>query len=715
MKSPNISSGMAQKVSAGWMHGVNSIRNPWTLPEDQVKWAQNVTIRGGVAQTRPGFGMRLSLPAGNFQGGTIFNSNKQYRAAGSQKNAAGVTITQRPTIWTIDGSESEALELSFIVFAVSGNVYYSPFPLKQPKDWNEYLLSGIKVDPDVLMVNFTVATQSAQTSTSSGTTITPSHRLIIIQDGINQPCYWDGSDKTGHAASDMPIGFWMAYSGNRLWVANRNVISASDIGDPLGWKERTTGAGRGDFSVPRPVTAMQDYVGQNNDSRLYVFTDRATYSLASGILDRATWVSTPNFQNVLYPTIGCVAGRSICFQAGMMWWYSQGGLVSADVAASSYLSSQVLYKDVEMAKAKRLMSSNIGDICSVSFENYLLCSVPYYEALNSATMVLDYAAASEWNQNRSPAWAGVWTGIRPIQWVSGVVEGVPRVFALSVDYASTNDGSYNHIWEAFLPQRYDTYLSISQDGSTSDFVNRIYCQLETGLLGDGMDLKQLNWAELDCSQIAGTVDVKVSYRGSKGTYQSILETRILAATEDYQYKTSYSADEIAALGLIQTQHRRIVTEEVRPNSKEKSCESNYLLNIDKAFSLLAEWCGGLGVEAVRMFQTPFQDRSTGRVTIPETSYCALGEDGSSISVSLPSAAIEDPNNQPSVWNSTKTASMQASPCYGQPTAVATATASATSYVSQQEADSLAFAKAQNEANIAAIQYRAAHPCSGGTP
>ena len=697
-------------MSAGWMHGVNSIRNPWTLPEDQIKWAQNITVRGGVLQTRPGFRMRLSLPAGNFQGGILFNSNKQYSAAGTEKNAAGVRITQKPTIYTVDGGQSEEFELSYIVFAVNGKVYYSPFPLDQPRDWNDYLLNGITVDPNIEMVNFAIATKSAQTSTTTGTTVTPSYRLIIVQDGINQPCYWDGSDTTGQKAADMPIGYWMAYSGNRLWVANGNVISASDIGDPLGWTERVSGSGRGDFSLPRPVTCMQDYVGQNNDSRLYCFTDRATYSLASGILDRAAWVATPNFQNVLYPTIGCVAGRSVCFQAGMMWWYSQGGLVSADVAASSYLSSQVLYKDVEMAKAKRLMSSRIGGICSVSFENYLLCSVPYYEALNSATMVLDYAAASEWNQSRSPAWAGVWTGIRPIEWISGVVGGNPRVFALSVDYAQTNDGTYNHIWEAFSPQRYDTYLSVQEDGSTTEFVNRIYCQAETGLLGDGMDLKQLGWAEVDCGQIAGTVDVKVSYRGSKGTYQPILNTRILAATENYQYDTSYSEDEIKALGLIQTQFRRLVTEQVLPNSFQKSCESDYLLSIDKAFSLLVEWCGGLGIEAVRMFQTPFQDRSSGRVTVSETQYCVLGEDGSTILVSLEPAGIEQPSNETSVWQSTQTATVYASYCPGQPTAVATATASATSYISQAEADSLALEKAQEEARIAAVQYRAANPC-----
>jgi hypothetical protein len=456
---------------------------------------------------------------------------------------------------------------------------------------------------------------------------------------------------------------------------------------------------------------MQDYVGQNNDSRLYIFTDRATYSLASGILDRSQWAGTPNFQSVLYPNIGCVAGKSIAFQAGMMWWYSQGGLVSADVAASSYLSSQVLYKDIEMAKAKRLMSNVIDGICSIAFENYLLCSIPYLETGNSVTMVLDYAAASEWNQSRSPAWAGVWNGIRPIEWVSGVINSQPRVFALSIDYAKTNDGSHNHIWEAFQPQRYDTYLSIDEAGAATSLINRIYCSMETGLLGDGMDLKQLVFAELDASQIAGNVDVKVSYRGSRGAYDQILNTRLLAATEEYQFNSNPRADEIRELGFLQTQSRRLITETVQPNPLAKTCESRHINSIDKAFSFLIEWCGAMAIETIRCYQDPWQDKSVGRVSVDETQYCVIGENGESLSVELPPPPEELRSSDPNVFFSTKSATAtSACPGGSKPAVAATASASATSYISQKDADDLAFAKALAEAQVAAANYRLTNPC-----
>jgi len=713
MKSESITSGRAVKATANWIHGVNSVRNPWSLPEDQAKFAVNVNVRGGIAQTRNGYKMQLSLPKGNFQGGIIFNANKQARAASTTTNLSGVTITQKNTIYTPEGTEFEASEIPYAVFVVDGKAYYSPFPLTQPKSWSDYQLSGIQLDPNITEINLVVATQSAAVNTSGGTTVTPSHRMVVFQDGINTAHYWDGSDKTGAHIPDMPIGYWMAYSGNRLWVSSGNIISASDLANPLSWTERTAGAGRGDFSVPRPVTAMHDHIGQNNDTRLYVFTDQATYSLASGILDRSQWSTTPNFQQTLFPNIGCVSGKSIAFQNGLMWWYSQGGLVSVDVAASSYLSSQVLFKDVEMAKAKRLMASDYTRICATSYENYLLYSIPYLEPLNSVTMVLDYAAASEWNQARTPAWAGVWNGIRPVNWSTNTINSVPRCFAFSVDYASTSDGSFNHLWEAFVPERYDTYLEINQDGTTTERINRIYCQFETALLGDEMGFKQLVYGELDCSQISGTVDVKVSFRGSKGVYQDILNNRILAVNDPYQYETSLVAGEIEDLGILQTQYRRLITENVNRTAKSTSCESKYSLDVDKAFSFLVEWCGAMGVEAIRMYQDPWNEPSVGQKNYNETESCVVGEDGSSISVNLTQPPQEQKGNAVNSWSSTQTRTVTlrcASPSTT-PAVSATATASFTSFLSQDDANTQAIALATQQATNAANQYRNANPCA----
>jgi len=710
MKSAQITSGRESKTASGWILGVNSVRNPWALPDNQIKWGVNVAVRGGVVQTRPGNSMRLSLPPGNFQGGILFASNKQSNASDTIVQN-GVTKIIPAKIFNPDGTSVVADELPYVVFAVNGNVYYSPFPLAQPKNWEDYRLKNIRLDPSVDQFVFTLATKTAQVSTGGDVTVTPSHRIVVIQDGVSSPAYWDGSNTTGVQSDSIPIGYWMAFSGNRLWIASKNIVLASDIGDPTSFTERLTGTGRGDFAFARVVTGMTNYIGQNNETKLIVFTDRATYSLSSGIYDRTLWTSTPNFQTTLYPTIGCVAGKSISFQAGQIWWYSQGGLISSDVAASAYITSQSLYRDVEMARVKSYMAGDTSKICAMSFENYLLYSIPYLEPCNSATMVLDYAAASEWSQNKFPAWCGVWTGTRPVEWISGVINGTPRCFHFSVDYAATNDGSYNHLWESFMPNRVDTYFDIDVDGNVIEKVNRIYCQMETGLLGDAVDYKQFAYGEIEACEIGGTVDVKVAYRGSKGSYQNILETRLLAVTNDYQLVNSDLADDIAKLGFLNTQYRRLVTENSQRRASTVSCESNLTNDIDKAFSLLVEWCGEFGVEAVRIFLDPWSERSTGVPQAPETKSCIVSQDGENLSVDLlPSPYEQADTTQKSWWaKEFRTVTVQ---CTSNPSKSISATASASflSSISQIDAKNQAGILAQNAANSAAQQYLAQNPC-----
>ena len=714
MKSTNITAGQSQKVTTNWLHGVNSQRNPLALGTDQFKWGVNITVRGGIVQTRPGQSMRLSLPAGNLQGGIVFLANKQYSAAKAVVNG-NTTIFEPATIFNYDGSASYQVELPYIVFAVDGRVYFLPFnpdgSLTQPTDWNDWLVTSLSLSPDVQEYVFKTATCSAQIGTGGNPQLTPSYNLVVIQDGISSPGTWDGSNNTGNQTTTIPVGYWMAFSGQRLWVATGNIVIASDLANPLGWTEWTQGTGRGTFSFTRPVTGMCDYIGQNSQTMLFVFTDRQTQTLQSGILDRTQWPTTQNFQSTIYPSVGCVAGKSIAKQAGLLWWYAYEGLVATDVAAATYLSSQVLFKDAEMARSKRFMPAEISSICAASYENYLLVSMPYLEALPSSTMVLDYAPANEFNQQRQPAWCGVWTGSRPIEWTSEIVYGQPRLFHFSVDYAATNDGSYNSLWENFMPERVDTYLQINQDGTTIQKNNRIYCQMETALLGDLLDLKQLENGELECCQIGGTVDLSVSYRGSKGGYTNILNRRILAINDSYQFMDSPQASEIDSFGFLRGQYRRIKTQSVSRAVENSSCESGNAMSVDKAFSFLAEWCGEFGIEAIRMFLNAWPERDGGKPEYDETTPCIVKEDGTSVSMALlPSPYDATGDTATSSWVATETQSASLPCSNGSPTAIASATASYTSTISYADAVNQATSKALTAAQQAASNYRAKNPC-----
>ncbi len=707
MKSPQITSGRLVKATSGWFAGVNSIRNPWSLPENQFKWGVNVQVRGGIVQTRPGNAMRLSLPPGNFQGGVFFSANKQKTSPLTQ-TIDGETTFSASTIFDVNGEGVIAQELNYVVFAVDGSVYYAPFPLKQPKNWAEYKLTNIKLDPNVDQFVFTTGTQSANISTGKNEIVTPSHRVIFIQDGVSSPAYWDGSDKVGAQSDKIPTGYWMAFSGNRLWVADKNIVLASDLGDPLSWEERKSGTGRGDFAFSRPITGMVNYVGQDTSTRLIVFTDRSTFSLASGILDRSQWTSTANFQNTLYPTVGCVAGKSIAFQAGQMWWYSQGGLVAADVAAASYLSSQVLFKDVEMARSKQYMASDITRICATSFENYILVSIPYLEKLNSQTMVLDYAAASEWSSQRIPSWCGVWSGTRPVEWISGIIDGQQRCFHFSVDYSATSDGSYNHLWESFVPQRYDSYFDIQADGSLVEARNRIYCSMETAMLGDGMDYKQFIYSEVEAKEIGGEVDVSIAFRGSKGQYKQILSQKVLAVTDDFQWINTPYSEKIEDLGYLKTQYRRFITESAQRTIDYETCESDLTIDIDKAFSILIEWCGQMGIEIVRVYIDPYPTKAIGVPQRNETKHCVVGDGGRNFTIeNLPSEYAQGNGEQKSWYaNAFKTVYIEC----GAQSISATAEASYLSYISYTHALAEAEILALQAANSAAQQFAVENNC-----
>jgi hypothetical protein len=324
-------------------------------------------------------------------------------------------------------------------------------------------------------------------------------------------------------------------------------------------------------------------------------------------------------------------------------------------------------------------------------------------------MVLDYAAASEWGQARNPAWCGVWEGTRPVEWTGGVVDGQPRCFHFSLDYTATNDGSYNHLWESFMPERTDSYLRINQDGSTTEFYNRIYSQIETAQLGDGMDLKQFVYAEIECKEIGGTVDVRASFRGSKGSYQKVLDRRILAITEPHQYKNTPFEEEINELGFLNTQYRRLVTESATRNARYETCESPLTADIDKAFSVLIEWCGELGVEVVRVFQDPWSEKSVGNPNTSETLTCVVGESGDSIKIDI----LPSPQDSPLGENKTffakvfKTVTL---PCVGYPSISATASASYLSFISYAHAEEQAGVLALQAANAAAVQYKISNPC-----
>jgi uncharacterized delta-60 repeat protein len=690
MRSPTIESGQAVKVDAGWIAGMNTVRHPWLLPEGQYQRAVNIVNRGGIAQTRPGFAMKLILPEGNLQGMTHFR------------------VTKNST------------EVDYLVCAVDGYVYAVPFPLAQPRDWRQFRLSNVKFNPLAPMVHFCDCEKTVQTLADSTIQIVPTYNVLVMQDGVSQSAFWDGefSRHLDESAPSLetPRGTWMSFSGGRLWIARDKLVIASDLLDPLKFTERTQGEGRGDFSFRQPVTGLTSFTSDSRSEVVVVFTEERSEILRSGIRNRSQWPLTQDFQSMLFPSTGCIAGRSIVFQAGLMWWYSSGGLVSSDAVASSQLTSQVNFKDAEMAFSKQFLSEDRSGICGLSFENYLLMSMPVRQSLNAETFVLDYSPVSESTSDKIPAWSSVWTGIRPVQWTSANIQGRRRAFAASVDYAALSDGSHNHVWEAFMPEREDSFFELDDDFTLTEYQQPIFCEFETRLLGDGQDLKEFQFAQLDFMELADDVSVRVDYRGRRGAYKQIHCQKIIAPVSKESAGILLPSGDDHDFSDLRKQSRRLTTEVSNSQAGCGTCEAHERENIDKAFSLLVRWCGQAALESLRVFLSAYPEKSNGQCTPDESKACLVFEDGSS------EAFDRDPKFVPSdqlysavsrqVWTSSQTFTETLSCDEGSVTGaiVVTATGNYRSKISQEDADARALSAATESAQNQAAYLRTQYPC-----
>lgn len=690
MQSPSVTVGRMEKIDVGWTAGMNTIRHPWLLRDDQYRRGINVVNRGGIIQTRPGNAMRLIAPKGNFQGVTHFNVN-------------------------VDDRDEDYLAL-----AVNGSIYIIPFPLQQPRDWEEFKLPDVQFDKDTNFVYFCSAEKTLTLLPENVLKIVPTYNVLMIQDGINQAAFWDGKTSRHLDESspelETPKGTWMVSSGGRLWVARGKVVLASDQFDPLKFVERTQGEGRGDFYMRKPITGMQNFIGDNRQEVVVVFDDDHCEMLQSGIKDRSTWATTLDFQQVLFPSTGCVAGRSIVFQSGLMWWYSHGGLVSSDSAASTNLTSQVNYKDAEMSFSKQFLANDLSGICGLSFENYLLMGMPIKQNLNSEIFVLDYATVSELSADKIPAWSSSWTGIRPIQFVSANIGGKKRAFAASVDYTSISNGSYNYIWELFQPTREDTFFELDTDFQTVEYFQRIYCEWESRLLGDGMDLKSFVYSNINVMELAGDIDVQVDYRGRRGSYKNILCKKIIAPTNYRNLGIDLTEDQKRNFGTLRKQSRTLTTQNALNNAGCPVCESEFSENIDKCFSLLVRWCGQLAIESVRMFLDPYAESTVGKCEGDEISACLVDEDGVNHSFERSPGFVPEEDLFQNIRNKawvgvqsfTTTLECDAGSITGPIIIVATATY--VSKISQEDADSKALTAATEASQNQAAYYRTVYPC-----
>ena len=628
-----------------WFRGMKSDSDPGQTPLGYYWNGINVINQGGTISCRPGYRCIITLPEGNLQGGAFF----------------------RPKTG-----------LEEIVVAIDGRVFTAPFPFI---DFRQ--LVNVQFNESAKQIFFCMTEQSARrlddTLGSAIELIAPRAVLIMQDGGDTAPAYYDGTtgDHIRNRAYETVVGGPMAWIGDRLWIASGGFLRASDIANPISFREDIYLGGTAAFSFPGDITALA-VTPSLEFPQLLVFTAEACSILQANIRVRAQWLTTADFQRQIF-AVGCTSQKSVVSHYGQLSWFSQHGITQFDAAALSKQDSRLPLRDSEMAISKTLLADDLSQVAGGAFGPYLMMSVPASDRFNLHTWVLNNASIESLGDGSGPSWASIWTGTRPVEWLCGDVAGTARAFYLSKDV----DGS-NRLWEAFTNDRLDNGCPImwavemrGHFGQTSQSKKVV-----------GSDCR-FRYAELALTAIEEGLDLGVFYAGSmRGAYKQIVNRYVVAARGCLSNDTEIGMDDY--LVGFKAQSRKIKSQDVNdaPIDDTGSCPVEQMLNenVDESFQVMVVGHGPATIRWIRTFADAVPEFETGN---PETAcgreveVNAIRFDGFGIKADDIATATSELERNLTRFTATRSVSLT----YQGVTAVGGG--SAESFVSQESADRVA--------------------------
>lgn len=588
-------------VDGQWIGGVDSLLYPTDLLQGTYAWGVNIINRGGVVQTRPGKRLVTSfcgrLAQGHFWCRTVADDNYE-------------------------------------LVAIDGKVYWAPFPFTS---WTQ--MAGVNFSATAERIWFMNGLQAIQYDQSNNIVLLPQPKnVVIMQDGVSLPCYWDTSDfssgvintqsVTGNPAKPMPIGTAMTWQDNRAWVAVGPLVYASDLLYPQSFTEETYLASQTGFRFPRRVVNLMPAPVQG----LLVFTDSSFHSLMSYIQDRTQWSTTQGFQSDVSLEVGLIGPWAATYLHGMIWLYTHRGVISYDRALTQNLSTVILTQDGEMRRSEQLLAPDTDDICMGVWENILMVAVPASSTKNRHTLVLDGGIAQKLNNNVGMCWTGIWTGTYPVQFTSPIVKGTQHNYELSYSsgYLSLQSGespspmadssyppqAYIHLWENFIPNQLD------------DVETPVSCSFETKaftLTTD--DYYRFVFGEFMIVNLKGIVPVQVYVCGLAGNYQPLFSTTLRADIGPWGNPSALTKLYYVAQGQTtlfenyrrQVRHMRTTDFVVHESPDAAACvEIQRLDGVDKAFQLMIQWQGKMGIRQLKFFYDRQMQQPYGQCPVDES-------------------------------------------------------------------------------------------------
>jgi hypothetical protein len=529
---------------------MNSAIHPSKLGPSQYRRAVNISNRGGVISPRPGFVQVSALPDGLLQGSALF------LVTGS------------------DGTQRQ-----FWVVCISGVIYQRLFG-SDTTLWTA--LTGTKLSPTATRVSFCRADRFVDATGTVPALLATPQSCLLISDGATQPQAWVPalSQTALQPVQNMPLASVLALAGSRVWAAVGNRVAAGDFGDPLSWKERTeAGPTSGDFFFETAVTALFPTPSPyQNAASLAVWTANDSEILRADIKDREQWGSQ-GFRLPLAAGVGCVDSLSVVRHGGTLWWVSPSGLVSADRAASAYLTAVIKARDVEMSAWKPLLLENAG-ACSTSWDGRLLVSRRLGD--NSvATEVLDSSISDVESGSSAPCWSSYWTGPNLGSWHTVGT----RLFCFSSDSAPTY-GTRNRLWEVVSGVG-DRSLRPNGSGGFQVRSFPVKWSFETSYFLRGKELMRLKCVDCDFEDVSEGFKTEVFVSGPFSTKASLGSSVCAKASGGWRFTTSDTA-----------------------RNEEVPDDRGSTPGVDKTFSLTVTGIGSATLVSLTASVAPFPESST---------------------------------------------------------------------------------------------------------
>lgn len=553
-----------------FFRGMKSDTDPGVLPLGYYFSGLNVINQGGVISCRPGHRCIITFPSGNLQGAEIF----------------------RPKIG-----------LEQLVVVVDGRVFVAEYPFTSFRQLENLLFSA-----SAKQIFFSLTEQSARrlsTDFTSGIEVIPPKAVLFMQDGgETAPAYYDGSD-SNHIRDNLfetPAGGAMAWVGDRLWVAIGSSVRASDISNPFSFREEIYLGGNDAFRFNGEVTAMA--VTPSLDiPQLLVFTESTCSILQANVRTRSEWPNQANFQREVF-SVGCSSQRSVVSHFGQLMWFSADGIVFFDSAYLATQSARLPLRDSEMAISKIRLAGDLSLVAGGAYGQYLFMSVPSDDRYNRHTWVLNDASMETLTDSSGPSWASIWTGTRPVQWISGLIAGQNKIYHISKD-----EDDQNRLWESFTPDRLDNGCPIMW---ATEF-RAHFGQTTQSQKPPGEDCK-FRYAQFALTAIEEGLDVAAYFAGGlRGAYKQILNRFV--SVEKGNINSGEDITGETELFALKAQSRKLRTQDVNdmPLEDSGSCpvEQEDNENVDEGFQLLLVGHGPATLRWVRSFADPERDEKTG--------------------------------------------------------------------------------------------------------